>query len=541
MHYFTTPRECLEHAVAVATGDEPMQNFMKVDPIPPISSLAALVDQAGDREIFYDSDREAFHLTKDVTQGKKLLEKDCFDRLVAAIVYFREAISQIFIQRGFTVLRAAQREWPLLDGRLPPWAGIVKTDVKLVRYLIHAPKNASFAQVFPPDEDILRGFSPFSLLCGSSAVYPFDTNLYTDLMLQSEPLGTLEDFGYFMECLRIKVARIFSSKGIDVLRFPQNQWLSHGIMSYMPYSPDKRIVDTDLLYKKSLVSDPGPSPHTHPFLANHPGLVRERVYKFPDGKGTLTVVPDLSDRFLTLGHCFELSELEKAKLILDTALALRDCHSTGLVHRDIKPPNCFVSAESHPALPHQLRSQLFDFECSVSATDSAPIRRLGTFGFTPLGFPELHHLTPRDPYLDVFALITSFFSILFPPRQYCDITDPHHYSSRAEFVGAIERFFVSMNYTFRPEFYRSLFNILVDPSLSATVDDVIRIFFQEYGFSSSMYGGYELCGFPMDYHPSGQAVRILTGEFPKTSPLVMYKENEGCLPDTRKEDWVGEF
>lgn len=165
----------------------------------------------------------------------------------------------------------------------------------------------------------------------------------------------------------------------------------------------------------ALAETPGLSPrfrHESRLMASlqHPGVVQ--VYEagetaeghlyyameFVDGE-------DLASR-LRRGHL----QLEEAvPLIAQVADALHAAHRLGIVHRDVKPANIFLSAEGPP--------RLGDFGLALTAEQAAEALRLTragtTVGTTEYAAPEqLSRAHPVSPASDVFSLGVLAYEVL---------------------------------------------------------------------------------------------------------------------------------
>ena len=91
---------------------------------------------------------------------------------------------------------------------------------------------------------------------------------------------------------------------------------------------------------------------------------------------------------------FTLSEQMIIKLGMDIAQGLRDCHNSGIIHRDVKPENIFVNESGD--------FKLGDFGVSRSAPGSQDMLSFkGTFGYMA---PEVFKMLSTDGRSDLYSL-----------------------------------------------------------------------------------------------------------------------------------------
>jgi uncharacterized RDD family membrane protein YckC len=91
--------------------------------------------------------------------------------------------------------------------------------------------------------------------------------------------------------------------------------------------------------------------------------------------------------------------------ILDVIEGLREAHRLGVVHRDVKPSNCFLDAEG--------RVKIGDFGLSKSLIGSDALTRTGTFIGTPLfASPEQIKGEAVGPQSDVYSVAATLYCLL---------------------------------------------------------------------------------------------------------------------------------
>jgi eukaryotic-like serine/threonine-protein kinase len=91
--------------------------------------------------------------------------------------------------------------------------------------------------------------------------------------------------------------------------------------------------------------------------------------------------------------------------ILDVVEGLREAHRLGLIHRDVKPSNCFLDGDG--------RVKVGDFGLSKSQVGSSHLTRSGSFLGTPLyASPEQIKVEPLDERTDVYSTAATLFYLL---------------------------------------------------------------------------------------------------------------------------------
>ena len=100
-----------------------------------------------------------------------------------------------------------------------------------------------------------------------------------------------------------------------------------------------------------------------------------------------------------------LSPEEAVGRILDVIDGLREAHRLGLIHRDVKPSNCFLEADG--------RVKVGDFGLSKSLANDSQLTRTGTFLGTPLyASPEQIRRDPLDQQTDVYSVAATLYYLL---------------------------------------------------------------------------------------------------------------------------------
>jgi Protein kinase domain len=101
--------------------------------------------------------------------------------------------------------------------------------------------------------------------------------------------------------------------------------------------------------------------------------------------------------------------------ILDVIEGLTEAHQVGIIHRDVKPSNCFLEADG--------RVKIGDFGLSKSLGGDAQLTRTGAFVGTPLyASPEQIRCDPIDARTDVYSTAATLYFLLTgrPPFQESD-------------------------------------------------------------------------------------------------------------------------
>lgn len=104
--------------------------------------------------------------------------------------------------------------------------------------------------------------------------------------------------------------------------------------------------------------------------------------------------------------------------ILDVMDGLRQFHGLGLIHRDVKPSNCFLEREG--------RVKIGDFGLSKSLDGSLDLTRTGTFIGTPLyASPEQIKRDHVDQRTDVYSVAATLYYLLcgHPPVRAKDAAE----------------------------------------------------------------------------------------------------------------------
>jgi uncharacterized RDD family membrane protein YckC len=113
-----------------------------------------------------------------------------------------------------------------------------------------------------------------------------------------------------------------------------------------------------------------------------------------------------------------LPQGEAVRKIMDVIEGLEEAHKLGVIHRDVKPSNCFLDAEG--------RVKVGDFGLSKSLLGSdAELTRTGSFLGTPhYASPEQIKGEPIDARSDVYSVAATLYYLLTgkPPHQAGDAT-----------------------------------------------------------------------------------------------------------------------
>lgn len=113
--------------------------------------------------------------------------------------------------------------------------------------------------------------------------------------------------------------------------------------------------------------------------------------------------------------------LEPAEAILkifDVIEGLEEFHKLGMIHRDVKPANCFLEPGG--------RVKLGDFGLSKAVVGGADLTRTGTFLGTPLyASPEQIKRDPLDERTDVYSVAATLYYLIsqHPPVQANDAAE----------------------------------------------------------------------------------------------------------------------
>ncbi len=92
-------------------------------------------------------------------------------------------------------------------------------------------------------------------------------------------------------------------------------------------------------------------------------------------------------------------------LILDVIEGLTEAHQHGVIHRDVKPSNCFLEVGG--------RVKIGDFGLSKSLASDSHLTKTGAFLGTPLfASPEQVRGDPLDPRTDVYSVAATLYYLL---------------------------------------------------------------------------------------------------------------------------------
>lgn len=108
-----------------------------------------------------------------------------------------------------------------------------------------------------------------------------------------------------------------------------------------------------------------------------------------------------------------LPQVEAVRKIMDVIEGLQEAHKLGVIHRDVKPSNCFLDGDG--------RVKVGDFGLSKSLLNSdADLTRTGAFLGTPhYASPEQIKGEPVDARSDVYSVAATLYYLLVggPPHQ----------------------------------------------------------------------------------------------------------------------------
>jgi hypothetical protein len=100
-----------------------------------------------------------------------------------------------------------------------------------------------------------------------------------------------------------------------------------------------------------------------------------------------------------------LAVTDAVSRILDVIEGLEEAHQAGVLHRDVKPANCYLDAEG--------RVKIGDFGLSKSLTSYVQLTQTGAFVGTPLfASPEQLKGEPLDPRSDLYSVVATLYYLL---------------------------------------------------------------------------------------------------------------------------------
>jgi hypothetical protein len=187
--------------------------------------------------------------------------------------------------------------------------------------------------------------------------------------------------------------------------------------------------------------------------------------------------------------------------ILDAMEGLQEAHRLGLIHRDVKPSNCFLDADG--------RVKIGDFGLSKALATGAHLTKTGSFLGTPLyASPEQVRVQKLDAQTDVYSMAATLYFLLTgrAPHQTGDaaatlariVADPVPplRSVRPELPAALDRIVLrglerdrKRRYKDLEEFRQALLPLLpVQPSLGDTGVRLIAFLLDTFFLAPAGYG-----------------------------------------------------
>jgi hypothetical protein len=107
---------------------------------------------------------------------------------------------------------------------------------------------------------------------------------------------------------------------------------------------------------------------------------------------------------------------EAIESILDVIAGLQEAHQLGIIHRDVKPSNCFVEADG--------RVKVGDFGLAKSLAGNARLTSTGAFLGTPLyASPEQVRAEKLTPQTDIYSVAATLYFLLVGKAPF-DSGDP---------------------------------------------------------------------------------------------------------------------
>jgi eukaryotic-like serine/threonine-protein kinase len=143
-----------------------------------------------------------------------------------------------------------------------------------------------------------------------------------------------------------------------------------------------------------------------------------------------------------------LPQGEAVRKIMDVIEGLEEAHKLGVIHRDVKPSNCFLEAEG--------RVKVGDFGLSKSLIGSdADLTRTGSFLGTPhYASPEQIKGEPIDARSDVYSVAATLYFLLTGKP-------PHHANDAAVALARIVSDDAPAIRTLRPEVWSALDEVVM--------------------------------------------------------------------------------
>lgn len=244
---------------------------------------------------------------------------------------------------------------------------------------------------------------------GDPVFYAFDAALSS--------ISDQRDFKQVLEEVRMMVAEILRSRGSEVHQAVQ-LWDWDQLGDQSRYGAKRRLVapDNRLYRQTSAIHNYGRfsciTREFPKFNRDHPYIVPEEMHRLSD-ELYLTFTPDRS-KAVTLEDCrFQLSLIEKVKVMLDIMIACGSMHRKMEAHCDIKPANIFIRKDHRG-----LVGNLFDLEMRRWCHDASNGLNVGDWRYVHPDFCDDRTGLPDFRYNDLFALGMTLWQVRAHDSEY---------------------------------------------------------------------------------------------------------------------------